>query len=422
MNRDPIQNHTLQLMALGELCQDYGGRELAQQTLRTGGATRDFMTAIANRVRLDAHKDAADRMLGLDPSRPEVKNYSITRALRASMESQWDNAPLEKDVDALASARSGQVANGFFLPYQLMAGGATRDFNAGTPGEAGNLIGAGLHTGHVPDPLRGVCRLTELGATVLRGLRVTTELPRFTSGDNAGWKSEVFSAPAILTQTGLAILEPKRVTALAVMSRQALLQATPQLDAAFIRMLSKALWEQIEHAALNGDGLNDNPVGVRHTAGIGSVVGGTDGALLTYEHLCDMEHKPALANVEETDSTGYLVNAKTRRYLRTKARAAGLPFIWEGGERPLLGHRAAVSNLAPSDLDKGSSTGVCSSVLYGANWSELFIGLYGPGVDVIVDRMSLAPEGKVRIVANAYVGVAVNLPEAFSKMDDSLLA
>jgi HK97 family phage major capsid protein len=261
-----------------------------------------------------------------------------------------------------------------------------------------------------------------LGATFLPGLKVTTELPRFSSTDDAEWKSEVAAAPAILTQTGKAILTPKRVAATAVLSRQALLQSAPELDAALGRQLSKALWEQVEDAALNGDGLADNPVGIRSTAGIGSVVGGAAGALLTYQHLVDLEAAPALDNVAETETAGFLVNAATRKYLRTKARGTGLDYIWENGPRPLLGYRAAVSNLAPSDLDKGSSTGVCSAVLYSANWSELFLGVYGPGVDLTVDRVTLADVGKVRITASVYVGGAVNLPEAFACMDDALLA
>lgn len=416
----PTENQrTVELLALGELLNDYDGQRLALETIRTRGTTRDFMTRIADSVKRQDLTSSADRLLGLDSGR-EMEGYSLGRAMRAAMNNDWSQAGLERDISDLASTRSGAVPIGFYVPFKMLAG--ARDFNAGTPGEAGYMIGSGIHAERAPDPMRKVMRLAELGATILPGLKVTTELPRFESTDAAEWKSEVAAAPAILTQTAKAILTPKRVACTAVLSRQALLQSTPELDAALGRQLSKALWEQVEDAALNGDGLSDNPTGVRHTTGIGSVVGGTDGATLTYQHLVDLEYAPAAADVTETEASGFLVNAATRKYLRTKARAANLPFIWENGARPLLGYRAAVSNLMLADLDKGSSTGVCSSLLYSANWAELFLGVYGPGVDLTVDRVTLADVGKVRITAAVYVGAAVNLPEAFASMDDALLA
>ena len=99
-----------------------------------------------------------------------------------------------------------------------------------------------------------------------------------------------------------------------------------------------------------------------------------------------------------------------------------LPEIWVGGDRPLLGYRAGVSNILPGNLEKGTSGAVCSSVLYSADWSNLVIGIYGGGVDLNVDRITLAAEGKVRITAALLVGVGVAQPAAFAKMDDAIIA
>jgi HK97 family phage major capsid protein len=207
-----------------------------------------------------------------------------------------------------------------------------------------------------------------------------------------------------------------------VLSRQALIQSDPALDATLGRHLVKAIMERVEYDALNGDGTSDAPVGLLSTSGVTAVTGGTNGAQIAYSHLADMENGPAAANAAETDFAGYIVNPSSRRWMRTAPRGTNLPFIWDSTERPQLGHRAAVSNMLPANLTKGTSSGACSALTYSSDWSQLFVGIYGGGVDVLLDRVTLADQGKVRIVASILTGVAVNLPDAFAQMSDALTA
>jgi len=159
---------------------------------------------------------------------------------------------------------------------------------------------------------------------------------------------------------------------------------------------------------------------VRSTAGIGTVAGGANGAQLAWSHLLDLEHAPAVANAPEQFS-GYLVNAKTRKWLKSTVRASNLPFMWDGGERPLNGHPAAVTNFVPGDLVKGSSGAVCSSLVYSSDWSTLMVPIFGVP-DITVDPYSKATTGQVRIFLNIYMAAGVLMPSAFAKMDDALTA
>lgn len=410
-----------EILALGDIMAVHGGQRIALDTIRKGGNTRAFMEAMIRESKLRSTDKAADALLGIDSGAPELRGYSISRALKASLEVQvgikdaWNNAGLERDISSIAATRSNSVANGFFVPMGLLA----RDFNVGTASQAGNLLGAAVDGNHVADPLRRVSVIGGLGATILSGLKFTTTLPRFVSSTDAAFKPEIGAATQITETTVAAVLTPKRIPVQMTLSRQALLQATPQLDAAISRQLYGAIMEQIDYGALNGDGTNDTPVGVRSTGGIGSVVGGTDGVQLTYTHLADLEKAPADADAAELQ-TGFAVNSATRRWLRTKPKATGLDFCWENSATPLLGHRALVSNSLPSNLTKGASSGVCSSVLYSADWAELVVGIYGGGVDILLDRFTVADQGKVKITASLLVGVGVNLPGAFAKMDDAL--
>lgn len=411
-----------EILAAGDILAAHGGQAVALETIRRGGTVGDFMRTMADRVKSEAPARAADQLLGIDSSAPELRGYSLGRALRAAYHAHigndaraWNQAGLERDVSNLATTKTDTVPGGFFVPLGLLA----RDFNVGTASQAGNLLGAGVDGMRGADPLRRVSVVGNLGASFLTGLKVTTTLPRFESDTAAAYKPETGAAVQLTETTVAAVLTPKRLPVQMVLSRQALLQSTPQLDAAISRHLLGAIMEQLDHGALNGTGSNDTPVGVRNTSGIGSVVGGDNGGQLAYTHLADLEKAAADADAAELLS-GFAVNSATRRWLRTKPKATGLDFVWENTATPLLGHRACVSNTLPSNLSKGASSGVCSSVVYAANWAELFVGVYGGGVDLLIDRFTVADEGKVMITATLLAGVGVNVPGAFAKMDDAL--
>ena len=411
-----------ELLALGEMYANLGGEKVALEVLRRGGDKADFMRRLAEESRVRELTAGADAALGVSSDHRELQGYSLSRALRAAMDRQWNDAPLERDISNLATTRTDAVPTGFFVPMSVLAGAFTRDFNIGTATEAGNLAPATVNASVVNDPLRKLTALGRMGATILTGLKTTVSLPRFAVTTEAGWKSEIAAATEITETTETATLTPKRTTVIMTMSRQALIQATPTLDATIGRHLSAALMSQLDDSAVNGDGTSDAPVGLRSTSGITNVAGGTNGAQLTYALLADLEKAPSALNCEDGVFSGFILNSKTRRWLRTQPRGTGLPYIWEGGERPLLGYRAAVSEIIPGTLTKGTSSGVCSSVSYSSDWSQLVVGFYGGGVDVVVDRVTLAYEGKLRVIASVLVGVGLNQPSAFAKIDDALTA
>ena len=412
-----IDARQVELLRMGDLLAHLGGQELALKIAKRGGNTSQFFEAIAARTRETGPTTSADAALGFD-SRRDASTYSICRLIRAQAEQKWTDAGLELDLSNLATTKSGTVPNGFYVPLGI----ALREFNAGTAGEAGNLIGATIDGARAADPLRKASVLAAMGATILPGLKSTLSIPRFTSSDSAAWKSEVAAAGTITETTARVELTPKRSAVVMVLSRQALIQATPELDQAISRQLTAALIELLEYGAINGDGSNDAPVGIRNTAGVTDVVGGVNGSALAYDHLVDLENGPGAGNCPDTEFSGFLVNTKTRKGMRQTQRGAwSTAEIWEGGERPLLGYRAGVTNNLPSNLEKGSSGAVCSSVLFSSDWSQLFIAIYGGGIDLTVDRVTLASSGQIRVVAALHAGVAALVPAAFAKMDDAII-
>ena len=74
----------------------------------------------------------------------------------------------------------------------------------------------------------------------------------------------------------------------------------------------------------------------------------------------------------------------------------------------------------PSNLTKGSSSGICSAMIYG-DWKNLVVGQFG-GVELVVDPFSQAIGNKTRVVVNQHVGIAVEQPAAFGAIVDLLTA
>jgi hypothetical protein len=152
--------------------------------------------------------------------------------------------------------------------------------------------------------------------------------------------------------------------------------------------------------------------------GIGSVAGGTNGAVPSFANIVALETEVAQDNAD-IGTLGYLTNARVRGRLKTVEKASSTAqFLWEAGNTPLNGYRAEVTNAVPSNLVKGSSGAVCSAIIFG-NFADLIIGMWG-GLDLMVDPYTGSTAGTVRVVTLQDVDIAVRRAESFSAMVDAL--
>jgi HK97 family phage major capsid protein len=164
-------------------------------------------------------------------------------------------------------------------------------------------------------------------------------------------------------------------------------------------------------------------LGLLNTSGIGAVVGGTNGAAPTYDNLIDMTSIVDSANAG-MGNLGFLTNTKVRGKLRKTAvmgNTAAMP-VWglSDGMNNVAGYSAFVTNAVPSDLNKGTSTGVCSAVMFG-NWADLMIGMWG-GLDIMLDPYTGSTAGTKRVVALQDVDITLRRLASFAVMKDALTA
>ena len=74
----------------------------------------------------------------------------------------------------------------------------------------------------------------------------------------------------------------------------------------------------------------------------------------------------------------------------------------------------------PSNLTKGSSSGVCSAMIFG-NWADLLIGQWG-GLDILVDKFTNGTSGGTRVIALLDMDIAVRRIASFAAIRDATTA
>lgn len=388
-------------------------------------------------------------------SEKEIKNYSLSRYLLARAENNSALAPLEWEAAHAAGEalkRAGfQLRNGTAMPFEIMNapipnwvsergrlvigadGRYQRDLSTGSTGAGGAIVETAVLAPNFIELLRNAMMVRAMGATILSGLQGNIAIPRQTGATTAGWVAEAGAASESDMTFSQVAMSPKTVHAIQDFTRQLLLQGSPDIEGLVRADLALVIALAIDLAALHGTGASNQPTGLAATAGIGSVAGGTNGAVPTWDNIVDLETQVANQNAA-VDSLGYLTNSRVRGRLKRAPIISGQPvFIWGGmpgfgtnvpgttpvGRMSVMNEYAAgVSNQVSSTLTKGSSSGICSAIFFG-NWRDLLIGEWG-GLETLVDNVTQAANRVIRVHAYQTVDVAVRKPQSFAAMLDAL--
>ena len=435
------------LLAIGE---DHGFRDEAMKAVEEGKTVDQFRAEVMAKMKergFTPVTQGAD--IGLTPK--ETKQFSFMKALNAlanpSSRAAQEAAAFEFEASKAAGDQLKRSPRGIMIPFEVLrrdlladlVPGRTergirglterqlllkRDMVVGTDASGGYLVATDLLASSFIEILRNRMMTRQLGAITLGGLVGDVAIPKQTGGATMYWVAEggdVTESTPVLAQLALA---PKTGGAWTDISRKLLLQSSIDAEAFVRGDLATVLAIGLDLAGIAGTGASNQPTGILSTTGIGDVAGGTNGLAPAWSHVVDLETEVAIDNAD-VGNLAYLTNAKVRGKLKQteKASSTGL-FIWERGNEvgfgELNGYRAAVSNQVPSDLDKGTSTGVCSAIIFG-NWADLVYGLWGT-VDITVDPYTNATSGTVRVVALQDADVGVRHPQSFAAMQDALTA
>jgi HK97 family phage major capsid protein len=353
----------------------------------------------------------------------DIRKFSMLDAINQAAEMKTNERRDFEGVvsDVIAEGRkemreAGKVGSGITIPSSMIQWGSEkRDLTV--TAEGADLVQTTI--GGLIPLLRPKPIVQSMGAQMLTGLQGDLQLPRHSAAAAMAWEGEN-DANAETTPTFDKVdFSPNRVGGFTDLSQKLLRQSSVGMNNWVQNELSTALALEIDSTAIAGLGSGDQPTGILNIAGIGAVAMGTNGLAVTYAQI--------VAAMKEVDidnalmgSVGWLTNPKVKASMMVVPKqGSGVEgnFILNDPNN-LIGYKIGYSTQVPSTLTKGSSSGICSALIFG-NFADLYIAQWG-GVDLIVDPYTQATSGLIRIVINAYMDIQARHPQSFAAIQDIL--
>lgn len=239
-------------------------------------------------------------------------------------------------------------------------------------------------------PLRAKNVLVAAGAKYMSGLIGDVQVPIMGAG-NVTWEGEIATAKDAGYTFSSKKLQPKRLTAYVDISKQFLVQDSIGAEQAIRADIVAAINSKLESTILgSAAGSTTTPAGIFH--------GQTPKKITTFKDICDLE-----ASIEDANVIGeckYVMSNKAKAALRNMPKSSkSTQLVMENGEvdgTPVL----------------NTSNVEAQNIAYG-DWNNLAIGQWG-AIDLVVDPYTLAKDGQVRIVINAFFDAITLRPEAFA--------
>jgi HK97 family phage major capsid protein len=406
-----------EIAAIGQM---FGSKTETASAISNGTSVDDFRRSITDKwvaptAELDTSVAASWSRDGAPNIITErVENYSVCRAISGASEGKLDG--LEAELSQEIARRTNRPAAGFYIPSSALG---KRDLTSGSDAAGGYLKPS--HNMQMIDRLSDRMLVAKLGARVLTGLTRSPQFPRMDTGSTAYWVAEsgapTESTPAF-TQVAMS---RKTISADTEFTKELIVEASEDVEHMVRDELVRVIALGIDNAAINGTGSSNQPTGILNTSGIGAVAAGTNGEAVTWADVVNLKREIRIDN-GDTGTIAYLTNPQLEAKLMTTEKASSTgQFIFEPGDDEfgrIAGRPCGVSNAVPADGTKGSGTGL-STIMAGV-FSELLIGYWGGGLDVVVDPFSKRTSRIIGITASNFCDIAVRHPQSFAALQDAV--
>lgn len=406
-----------ELEAIGERYKIHGGVDLAREAIRSGKTLDELRHSILERLPKPDAIGAGD-LPKTALSKKEQRSYSLTRGLMAMVErSEGRHAnsfelelsdEMEKNLPQHVKRHGG-----LYMPFdiEVRAGLDSKTATAGQElvvDQPGDFLAL----------LRNKMLVRQLGANVLEGLQGNIPFPKQTGGGTATWVAENPGSDVAESNmtTGSATMTPRILQSTTSYSRQLLAQSSFGVDQLVRSDLAQASALAVDLGAIAGTGASNQPTGILNTAGVGLVAIGTNGGAPTYEHMVDLQTAIDDANAV-LGTIAYLTTAVMRGKLKKTQQFSGTNGapVWVKDE--VDGYGAFSTKQVPSNLTKGTSTD-CHAIILGV-WSQLMIGFWGPGLEIVVDPYRLKKQGMIEVTSYLMADIMLRYAAAFAAIKDA---
>jgi len=282
--------------------------------------------------------------------------------------------------------------------------------------------------------LRTKLVLSYLGATFLTGMQGKFSIPRQTAASTGYWVAETVAVTLSNQTIDNVPFNDKTLGAATNISRKFIYQTSVDAEAFTKNDLAMVLAIAIEQAAINGSGSGATPTGILQNSTIQTnsapLALGTSGGAMSWAAAVGMETLVSENNADR-GRLAYLACPALRGDLKQRPKqgigqSSTFPsFIWENDELvgsesiprgTINGYPAWATNNVPSNLTKGSGTGL-AALIYG-NWADLIIAQWG-GIDVVVNPYTGQLAGALQISMLMEADINVRHPESFAIITDA---
>lgn len=405
---DSYRSDAAEIVKLG---QAHKQSDLAGQAIAEGKTAQEFRNMLLDQL-------AQAPVPAADPSKhqvdaPEVKDYSLMRALDALQSGDWRQAGLEREMSEQIGHQIGKRAGGLYIPTNI--GWGQRGMTVGTAAQGGYLKGTEHMGSEFFEALQARLPLTRYGAQVMSGLTSDVTIPGLGSGVGVGFVAEGGNTSSQTPATKQVSLAPKTMGAYVDVSRKLIVQSDPSVERVLRNDVVRRMANKLYEVALEGGGSNE-PSGIIANADTNIVAIGTNGGALTYQNVVDLIKEVDLDNALDGSLAMFTTPGVLAKMRTTPKQASGVEgnFILDPNGTT-CGYKVESTTLMPSDLTKGTGSSL-NALLFG-DFSQLILGMFG-GLDVIVDTSTGSISGSTRFVFLQDVDVGVRHGKAFSVVKD----
>lgn len=265
-------------------------------------------------------------------------------------------------------------------------------------------------------------------------------------GSNQNWprESSLYTAAMASTENASATesmtsslfttvaFTPKRGTGFVQLSNQVGAVQAPWIEARLRTQIAKGNATLMDTQGISGSGSSGQVTGILNTSSTGTVVGGTNGANFARTHITQFESVLGSAG-GNLQNAAYITNFSVNAYgKRTEFSSGsgrylveGTPmWAWandptgKGAVSQIDQYRAFLSANVPNNLTKGTSTTVCSAVIF-MDVAQAKYMQFG-GLQIIVDPYSQGQSGLTNYYVHFWFDFKVILPGAVVISQDLL--
>ena len=354
--------------------------------------------------------DIATRMVDIDAEIAELeamnkrkgtphgpqKRFSLLRAIGESITGTYSDESLAVIERGRAQMSGMETTGSLLIPVEDRAAVV-----AGTPANGGNVIDTDLLD--IMTPLTANLILAQVGANIVTGLTNNVSIPKYT-GTTANWAGETAKAEDGTGEFSKSGFSPKRLAAVTYISKQMLAQDSLGVERMLRDQIVRAIASKLEATIFGAAATaSTKPDGFFTTLPAA-------GGVVDWKKIVELETKINSSNALQ-GNLAYVIHPAILGKLKTTVKdASGAGGFLIGDNGTLNGYKCLVTTNVASGLQTAKDE-------YGAifaNWADYFIGQWG-ALDLTVDPYTMAGEGQIKLIVNAYFDAGIRRDESFAK-------